>query len=430
MQEFDRDTQFLDANDTFKPLTDRFNMPVNAEGQKLVYLNGNSLGPKPKGVDEAVQAHCEVWGRLGVRGHFDGADPWISYHQRVTLQLARLVGAQPDEVIAMGSLTENLHLAFISFYQPTPTRYKIIRFAGFPSDTYALASQVRQRLDTLRAFMPEAPFTEEEAIVEIQPDSSGYISIEAIEQVLAAHGDKTAVLWLEAVHYLTGQYFDIQAITQLAHRYGCMVGFDLAHAVGNLPLQLHDWGVDFAVWCSYKYLSAGPGAIAGLYIREPYVRDPQRLRLAGWWGNKAETRFAMSPVFDPALTAEGWQLSNAPIISLRALHAALCVFDSVEFAALREKNKRLVAYLEYLLQKELGAAVQIITPTNPEERGCQLSLRLKALPAVDNHLEHVFLEHGVVCDVRGDLVRVAPMGLYSTYKDIFCFVQQLKKILI
>jgi kynureninase len=425
---YDLEAPQLDTMDPFKPLTHLFDIPVNVAGQTMLYLNGNSLGPKLKRINEAVFQQCETWGRLGVRGHFEGQNPWMHFHQRVTEQLTRLVGAQSDEVIAMGTLTGNLHLAFISFYQPTKTRYKIIRVAGFPSDTYALESQVRQRLETLRAFSAETPFTVAEAIIEIKPDEAGYISFNRIAETLAQHGQQTAVLWFEAVHYLTGQFFDIEAITQLAHQYGCKVGFDLAHAIGNLSLQLHDWRVDFAVWCHYKYISAGPGAIAGLYIHNQYVHDRNILRLAGWWGNKASTRFAMLPDFDPSLSAEAWQLSNAEMFSLAALHETLSLFDDVDLVALREKNKRLVAYLDYLLEKNLTENVEVITPKNPEERGCQLSLRVIAFQSMEQ-VEQLFLDKGIVCDVRDKLVRVAPMGLYNSYQDVFYFVQQLRQII-
>ncbi len=417
----------LDHNDSFKALTHLFDMPTDAKGQPAIYLNGNSLGPKPKNINTGLLQECEAWGRLGVRGHFDQQQPWFSCHERVTDSLARLVGAKPSEVVAVGTLTANLHSTFISFYRPTATRYKIIRLRGFPSDTYALASQVKQRFETIREFTQVDPFNLNDAIIEIKPDENGYIDLQTFKRVIAEHGETTAIVWIEAVHFLTGQFFNIAEITRLAHAAGCKMGLDLAHAIGNVPLALHEWGVDFAVWCSYKYLSAGPGAIAGLYVHEKYVTDPTILRLAGWWGQNKSTRFQMLDTFDPIATAESWQMSNPDVLSLAALQQSLTIFDSVDLNALREKNKRLVAYLEQLILSELSDDIQIMTPSNVDERGCQLSLRLRHADKT-MALEEKFFHHGVICDVRGSLVRVAPMGLYTTFTDVFNFVEKLKVI--
>lgn len=419
----------FDAKDPFKPLTALFDMPVDKNGQMAIYLNGNSLGPKPKNIDQALLKECDLWKRLGARGHFDPEHGWILYSESVVHSLARLVGAQSEEVVAMGTLTANLHFTFISFYQPTPKRFKILRLLGFPSDTYAVTAQVQQRLETVRAMTGTAPFKLEDAIIEIKPDAQGYIDIETFKQALDEHGESTAVVWIEAVHYLTGQYFNIPELVRLAHVKGCKIGLDLAHAIGNVPLELNKWNVDFAVWCSYKYLSAGPGAIAGLYINKKYLTDPNLVRFAGWWGHNKATRFQMPNVFDPIPTAEGWQVSNAGIFLLAALKGALAIFDQVDLQKLREKNKRLVAYLEQLMVEELNAALTIITPKNPDERGCQLSFRIKS---TDKKVafEKMLVEQGVICDARGDLVRVAPMGLYSTFVDIFNFVEKLKSICV
>src|SRR3990167_5233228 len=276
----------LDVKDSFQPLTHLFNMPVNAQGKQLIYLNGNSLGPKPKSVDAKLIEECETWGKLGVLGHFDQETPWVKYHTLVTNSLARIVGAKPKEVVTNGTLTTNLHLMFVSFYRPTKKRFKIIRLAGFPSDTYAIEAQVKQRLQTLKDFsQTDLPFSIDDAIIEIKPDKKGYIDHTVFKETLEQHGDQTAIIWIEAVHYLTGQYFNIADIATLAHQKGCKIGIDLAHAIGNVPLKLHEWDIDFAVWCSYKYLSAGPGGIAGLYIHEKYLTDPSILRFAGWWGH-------------------------------------------------------------------------------------------------------------------------------------------------
>lgn len=427
MSHTEMDAKKRDEMDVFPCHMDWFDMPVDKHGKQAIYLNGNSLGPKPKAMNAALMKACDVWGRMGVRGHADGEDAWVSSHEKVTHSLAHLVGAKPDEVVAMGTLTANIHSLFVSFYQPTPSRYKIIRLAGFPSDTYAIASQVKQRLETIKPFQHNAPFAFEDAIIEIKPDASGYIDIETFKSVLDQHGESTAILWIEGIHYLTGQYFNIAEIARLAHAKGCLFGVDLAHAIGNVPMSLHDWQVDFAAWCSYKYLSVGPGGIAGLYVRENHLNDPARLRLAGWWGHNKKTRFQMGDVFDPIPTAESWLVSNSPIFLLAALRQALDLFDQVDFQALREKNKRLVAYLEQLLQDELGHAIEIITPKNPDERGCQLSLRFRSMHGKAD-VENVFFEHGIICDVRKDLVRVAPMGLYTRFMDVFDFVEKLKLI--
>jgi kynureninase len=390
-------------------------------------LNGNSLGPKPKLVNQALINECNTWSRLGVRGHFDGNNPWISYNDSITQSLTRLIGAKPEEIAVVGTLTANLHFVFVSFYRPTPKRYKIIRLAGFPSDTYAIQSQVQQRLETLREFIGSEPFKLKDAVIEIKPDANGYIDMATFKKVLDEHGDSTAIVWLEAVHYLTGQYFNIPELVQLAHAKGCKFGLDLAHGIGNVPLALHDWKVDFAVWCTYKYLSSSPGGIAGLYIHNKYFTDHAMMRFAGWWGNNKFTRFQMLDTFDPMPTAEGWQVSNPSILLLVALRASLAIFDQVDLQKLREKNIRLVNYLEKLLQQELSNNIQIITPKNQEERGCQLSLRLNhADKKID--MEIMFHEHGVICDARRDLIRVAPMGLYNTYEDVYKFVQTAKVI--
>ena len=421
-------TKQLDDIDPFKPLTHLFDMPSNHQGDPYLYFNGNSLEPKPKKTEDALTKESITWGKLGVRGHFDQEHPWISYHELVTTSLARLIGAMPEEVVAMGTLTANLHSAFVSFYRPTPQRFKIIRLAGFPSDTYAIDSQIQQRLATLHDFNGIYPFNLETAVIEICPDDHGYLSLDTFKKTLEIHGDNTAIVWIEAVHFLTGQWFNIKEMTKLAHQKGCYIGLDLAHAIGNVPLALHQWNVDFAVWCSYKYLSAGPGAIGGLYINQKHLKDFHGPRFSGWWGHNKNTRFQMPKKFDPILTAEGWQLSNSNIFSLIALRTALDIFDQIDFIQLREKNKRLVAYLEYLIHKTLGDKVQIITPKNPDERGCQLSLHIKNMNE-ESEIEKRLLNQGVVCDTRGHLIRVAATGLYHTFVDVFNLVEKLKQVI-
>lgn len=417
----------LDFKDIFKPLTHLFDMPKNAGGENYIYLNGNSLGPKPKSVNAALTKECDTWGKLGVRGHFDQTTPWIRYYTLVTESLAKIVGAKPIEVVATGTLTTNLHLAFVSFYKPTRKRYKIIRLAGFPSDTYAIYSQVQQRLENLKDFHCDVgDFNISNAIIEIKPNESGYIDLAVFKKVLEEHGDQTCIIWIEAVHYLTGQYFNISEIAKLTHQKGCKIGLDCAHAIGNVELKLHDWEIDFAVWCHYKYLSAGPGAIGGLYIHEKYAQDQSILRFAGWFGHNAETRFQMPSTFDPILTAEGWQLSNAAIFLIASLKASLNIFDQVDLQALREKNIRLTDYLIKLMQENLNESVEIITPIHSAERGCQISFKFKHDKKIS--LEKLLHENNIICDTRGDLIRVAPMGLYTTYQDVFNFVKILQKI--
>lgn len=417
----------LDNEDMFKPLTHLFDMPRDRNGNTAIYLNGNSLGPKPKNIDQGLMKECENWGSLGVRGHFHQEEPWMTYNELLTHSLARLVGATHEEVVSTGTLTANLHFTFVSFYRPTRERFKIIRLAGFPSDTYAIDSQVKQRFETARELTGIEPFPLDEAVVEIKPNAEGYIDMETFKEVLEKHGESTAIVWIEAMHYLTGQYFNIPEIASLAHKKGCKFGLDLAHAIGNIPLSLNKWDVDFAVWCSYKYLSGGPGAIGGLYVNKKYFSDATMRIFAGWWGHNKLTRFKMPSTFDPIPTAEAWQVSNTTIFSLAALRQALSIFDQIDLVLLREKNKRLVSYLESLMSEQLSHDIEIITPKNPEERGCQLSFLIKF---VNHHLEieNIFFNNGVICDVRAGLVRVAPMGLYTTFTDIFNFVEKLKRI--
>lgn len=420
------EAQQHDAQDTFQPLTHLFDIPLDKNGEKTIYLNGNSLGPKPKGVEAAISIECDAWSRLAARGHFYKENPWVSYNERVTHSIARLVGAKKSEVVATGTLSTNIHFLLASFYRPTAKRFKIIRLAGFPSDTYAIESQVKQRIDTLRDFTGSAPFSVEEAIVEIKPDAAGYISLEKIAETLEQHGDQTCVVWIEAMHYLTGQFFQFAEIAKMAHKKGCKIGLDLAHAIGNVPLALHDANIDFAVWCHYKYVSAGPGAIGGLYIHEQYATDVTMPRLAGWWGHDKTTRYQMPNQFNAIPTAEGWQMSNPVIFSITALHHALSIFDDIDLQAMREKNKRLSAYLESLIRTQFPS-IEIISPSNLDERGCQLSIRIPNMnSAVD--VKNTFYDLGVMCDVRGDKIRVAPIALYTTFADIFRFVEKLKVV--
>jgi kynureninase len=360
----------------------------------IAYFAGNSLGLQPLAARQAIEEELDEWARLAIDGFFVGRRPWLTYHERLREPLARLAGALPGEVVAMNTLTVNLHLLMASFYRPSGKRNRIlIEDAAFPSDSYAVASQAAQHgLDP------------EQAIIRAQPQD--------VVPTLEREGDSIALVLLGGVNYLTGELLDMAAITTAGHRAGAVVGWDLAHAIGNVPLQLHDWDADFAVWCSYKYLNGGPGAIGGAFVHERHGGDPQTPRLAGWWGNDPATRFEMVPAFEPRAGADGWQVSTTPILSLVPVLVSLELFDSIGLDVLRERSLRLTAYLESLLD---DVPVRQITPRDPARRGCQLSVVVDDAAAV---AERVSEQHGVVCDVRHpNVIRLAPTPLYSTYED-------------
>ena len=406
----------FDRDDPLRNYRDRFFIPKDNQGNDLVYLCGNSLGLQPRTVREYIEQELKDWERLGVEGHFRAHNPWMPYHEQLTEQTAKLVGAKPIEVVVMNTLTVNLHLLLVSFYRPTTRRHKIVIEAhAFPSDRYAVESQIR-----FHGFDPKR------SLIELQPRSGETtLRTEDIEDVLEADGEEIALVLLGGVNYYTGQAFDLERITRAAQAQGCTVGFDLAHAAGNLPLKLHEWNVDFAVWCSYKYLNAGPGSIAGCFVHERYAHRPDLPRFAGWWGQNTHIRFSMSPLFDPIPGAEGWQLSNPPILPLAALRASMAIFEEAGMEALREKSVRLTGYLEFLLRHHAEKRFAIITPSDPQQRGCQLSLlvkeRGKAL------LEHL-TRHGVVCDWREpNVIRLAPVPLYNSFTDVWRFVEILRQ---
>jgi kynureninase len=337
----------------------------------------------------------------------------VSYHENLTASTARLVGAQASEVVVMNTLTVNLHLMMTSFYRPSPERFVIVTGSnGFPSDRYALASQVR-----LHGFDPA------KAIIEVRPEQGDELTVDDVIRVLDANDGKVALLLLEGVNYYTGQALDIRRLTAEAHKRNIRAGFDLAHAAGNIPLQLHDWGVDFAVWCSYKYLNGGPGCLAGCFVHERWGNQPELPRLAGWWGHDKKSRFKMGPQFVPIEGAEGWQLSNPPILPLACLRASMELFDSAGMEALRKKSVDLTGYLEFLLSRIPSEVGKIITPTNPDSRGCQLSFRMfHEGRAVFERLQ----AQGVMCDWREpDVIRVAPVPLYNSFEDVFDFYEVL-----
>lgn len=387
----------------------RFALPLGRDGQPLIYLTGNSLGLMPLGAPGRVEQVMDQWARLAVEGHFSGDDPWYTFHDQFREPMARVVGARADEVVVMNTLTVNLHLMLATFWQPVPGRTRIIMEAdAFPSDTYAVESQVRARgLDPA------------EVVVQLRPRNGEHLlRTEDIEGFLADEGGSVALVMLPGVQYYTGQLLDIERITAAAHRAGARAGFDLAHAVGNVPLALHDWNVDFAVWCTYKYLNAGPGAIAAAFVHERHGNDPELPRLAGWWGNDPATRFRMhlNPHFIPRQGAEGWAASNPPILAMAPLLASLEIFDEATMPALRRQSVALTGVLEAGLREAAGDRMTILTPSDPGARGCQLSL------LVPNHSRAIFDDlraSGVVADYRQpDVIRMAPVPLYNTVEEM------------
>jgi kynureninase len=403
-----------DRGDPLARFRGEFHIPGRDNGEDEIYFAGNSLGLLPRRTPKYVDAELEKWRRFAVKAHFSGENPWMPYHELLAEPMARLVGASSTEVVTMNSLTVNLHLMMSSFYRPTRERHRILlEEHAFPSDDYALESQAR-----LHGFDPA------EALVRTRPDRRG------ITEALERDGDSIALVVLPGVQYYTGEAFDIEAITRLAHGKGCVVGFDMAHAVGNLVLRLHDWDVDFAVWCTYKYLNSGPGSVGGCFVHERHGRRQDLPRLAGWWGHDKESRFRMEPGFRPIPGAEGWQLSNPPILSLAAIRASLDVFrEAGGMEPLREKSLRLTGYLEWLLQRETGNAVEILTPSDPRRRGCQLSLQVKSSASGRTVFERLEAS-GVTCDWREpDVIRVAPVPLYNRYEEVHRFVEILRNAL-
>ena len=410
-----------DRADTLAGYRDRFHIPKRDSLGEEIYLCGNSLGLQPRSTQQFMQEELDEWAALGVRGHFDARRPWMPYHEFLAEKTAELVGALPSEVVTMNTLTGNLHLMMVSFYRPTSERYKlVIEKQAFPSDRYATESQVR-----FHGFEPD------DALIEIAPrPGEATIRQEDIDQLIEEEGDSIALIMLPGVQYYTGQVFDMARITALGHDKGCVVGFDLAHATGNLVMQLHEWNVDFAVWCNYKYMNSGPGAVAGCFVHERHHRADLP-RFAGWWGHDKSTRFKMGPEFHPIPGAEGWQLSNPPILALAPILASLEIFSEAGMQQLREKSLRLTGYLEFLLKSELANEIDIITPADPGQRGCQLSLRMKNGDAETGRKVFKALEdEGVTGDWREpDVIRVAPVPLYNSYMDVYRFVDILEKAL-
>ncbi|HMW75778.1 MAG TPA: kynureninase, partial [Saprospiraceae bacterium] len=386
----------------------------DAEGNEQIYLCGNSLGLQPKTTKEYIDNELEDWKNLGVEGHVHARHPWMPYHEFLTEKMARIVGALPSEVVVMNSLTVNLHLMMVSFYRPTKERYKIlIEYSPFPSDIYAVKSQLEYH-----------GYDAESALIHLKPEEgTDIVSLESYRRILEEEGERIALVMIGGVNYYTGQLYPLAEMTRLAHATGAMIGFDLAHGAGNVRLSLHDVGCDFAVWCSYKYLNSGPGSLAGCFVHERH-KDFDGPRLAGWWGHEKESRFRMGPDYIPIPGAEGWQLSNPPILSMAAIMASLDIFDEAGMDRLVEKSRNLTAYTEYLIKAIDSDAIELITPTEPGQRGCQLSIRVKG---ADKTLFGKISEAGVIADWREpDVVRIAPVPLYNSYLDVFRFVQILR----
>jgi len=405
----------LDSKDPLAHYRNEFHIP-QVNGQDSIYLTGNSLGLQPKSARAAIEQEMQDWEDLGVEGHFHGKNPWFHYHKFLTDKTARLVGAKPIEVVVMNNLTVNLHLLMASFYRPSQSRFKIIVEAGaFPSDQYAVESQARHH-----GFDPNL------AVVEIAPNEGEYsLQTSDIISCIEEHGDSVALVMLSGVQYYTGQAFDIEAITVAAHKVGAYAGWDLAHAAGNLPLKLTEWGVDFAAWCSYKYLNSGPGSVSGVFVAEKHGTNPDFPRFAGWWGYRESDRFQMTKGYIPEPGAAGWQLSNAPIFTMAVHNASLEMFDAVGMESLHNKAVKLNAFLEYVIVEASNSNdqldIQIITP---EERGCQLSMLTSAN---GKNIFDFLTKNGVIADWREpNVIRIAAVPFYNSFEDAFNFGDLLK----
>ncbi len=408
----------MDHNDPLEKYRNSFHFPKHSSGEEAIYLCGNSLGLQPKSAKKHIEAVLDDWRNLGVKGHFEGENPFATYHEGLGEKMARIVGAQKNEVVAMNSLTVNLHFMMVSFYKPTKKRYKIlIEKNAFPSDQYAVKSQIEFH-----------GFDVEKGLIEVEPrEGEDLIRTEDIIDLINKKGEEIALIMIGGLNYYTGQAFEMERITQAGHKLGCIVGFDLAHGAGNLELHLHDWDVDFAVWCTYKYMNSGPGGIAGCFVHERHIKRKDLPRFAGWWGHDKATRFLMDDTFVPIQSAEGWQMSNETVLSMAALKASLEIFDEVGMKALIKKSRLLTAYLAYLIDTMDTDRIQIISPKKPESRGAQLSIRVVNS---DRSLFKTISDKGVIADWREpDVIRIAPAPLYNNFSDVFSFVQILKEAL-
>lgn len=415
--------QQLDAQDELKHYRNEFLFPQH-NGKNVIYFTGNSLGLQPKRTKKYVEDVMNDWSNMAVEGHFYAEKPWWDYHERFANPLSKLVGAKPSEVTVMNTLTVNLHLLMVSFYRPTKTRYKIIcEEKAFPSDQYMFQTQVNFHSRHL-GIKPD------DAIVEIKRREGEHnIRLEDIIAKINEVGDQLALVLIGGVNYYTGQVFDMKAITEVGHKIGAMVGFDLAHAAGNIKLELHDWNIDFAAWCSYKYMNSGPGNASGCFVHEKHHANKDLSRFGGWWGHNKERRFIMEPEYNPIVGADGWQISNLPILSLAPYLASVEMFDEVGMEKLIRKRNQLTAYLEFILHeidKEIdGTEFEIITPANQEERSCQLSVFLHGQ---GRSLFDYLMKNGVITDWREpNVIRFAPAPFYCSYEDMYDFGQILKQ---
>ena len=408
----------LDQEDPISYLRNEFHIPRDKHGKEWLYFTGNSLGLQPKITSKYIEQELDDWANFGVEGHFEAKNPWLSYHELLTDTMAKVVGAKPIEVVVMNTLTTNLHLLMVSFYQPSKTKYKIIiEGDAFPSDRYAVQSQL-----SFHGFDPE------EALIEWKPkEGKELLELEDLKSILDSQGDEVALLLIGGVNYYTGQYLDIKKIAELGHAKKCMVGIDLAHGAGNIQLNLHDSSIDFAAWCTYKYLNSGPGSLSGLFVHEKHAQRKDLPRFAGWWNHNKETRFNMRQPFDVMSGAEGWQLSNPPILSMAAIKASLDIFEKVGMDVLVKKSKKLTGFFEYLVNEIASDTIEIITPTNPNERGCQLSLQVKN---ADKNLHKKLTENNIITDWREpDVIRCAPVPMYTSFEDVYHMVTILESLL-
>ncbi|MBK9332266.1 MAG: kynureninase [Ignavibacteria bacterium] len=400
-----------DEKDPLKHFRKKFFIPKHTDGSDVIYLAGNSLGLQPKTVKDYLEQELKDWAEFAVEGHTKAKNPWLAYHEYLTSQTAKIVGAKNEEVVNMNSLTTNLHLLFVSFYRPEKNKHKIlIESNSFPSDYYAVESQIKYH-----------GYDVAESLIEIRPrEGEDKVRTEDIEELIEREGDEIALIWMAGVNYYSGQAFEMEKIVKAGHKKNCIVGFDLAHAAGNIELKLHEWDADFAVWCNYKYLNGGPGAIGGAFVNERHLNDRTIPKLLGWWGHDKKTRFLMDHKYIPIPTAESWQLSNPPILQLASLRASLDIFEEAGMSALRKKSEMLTSYMEYLIKEESNSGIQIITPAEKNERGCQLSLRIAENGKAKFRR---LLDRGVICDWREpDVIRAAPVPLYNSFEDVKRFV--------